>query len=552
MKHHSLTLLTAALLLACTGPAAWAQNVDALPAIAGSAVDKAADKILIRDASVSAAAGALRTMTVADLAIVPGLFGTAAAAASTDFAAYKNQPQPISFTYGPHGEAATWTVSGITHGMAKCSFVSPAYAVRQISLVFPSFKPAVSGVMVETAKVIVRASIECPSGTLTPIFFAGKRDAIIESGTFATSDLVGMRIPASTQYWVRVYFGTVNADLRSLPANVRLRTGDGNGLNLGMPGSAATATLAQSGGGILSATLTAAGSGYPANTSIACVITGTGTGADITAFVNASGSIDKFLRINAAGTGYTGTPTIAIPGMATGSNSFGGLPIDKTLLGTMSGSAAYSTYGPSSIRAVAESDAKNKRSYVLLGDSITIGYYDTNSAWDGWPKRVHTTYGASFVNLAMGGATLSDTWGATSQNWQQVALAEGCTDAIVALGVNDFNAAKTLLQAQTAFEVLVTRLQKSGLRVSACTLTPVCSTSNVPSSWEATRVAYNEWLRTKPLGLDQVFDTADTLETARNSGIWKASHMNTGEATYLHPNATGYDAMAAAFAGIIN
>jgi lysophospholipase L1-like esterase len=472
------------------------------------------------------------------------------AAAELGTAATKNTPQPISYTITPHGDAATWTVAGMTHIMTKGSYVSPPYKVSSLSMVFASFRPAVSGIFTTTAKVIVRAAIEYPSGTLTPVYFNGKRDAVIETGGSATTDPCTVEIPPSTQYWVRVFAGTPDGDLRALPSCMRLRTGDGNGLNIGTPGIAATATLTASAGVINAVTLTAAGAGYPPNTEVACVISGAGTGADITAFVNASGSIDPFFRINNGGTGYTGTPTVAIPGNATGTSSFALAPSDKTLLGTVSGSTAYTVYGPSVIRANRASNT-GKRSYVLIGDSITVGYYDTPSNVDGWARRASVNYGASFVNCGIGGATANATWDGDSQNWQQVELADGCTDAIVALGINDFNSGQTLAQVQASITALVGRLQDRGFRVSACTLTPCTTTSNVPKAWEADRVAYNEWLRTRPLGLDQVFETADTLETARNSGVWKASHMNTGEASYIHPNATGYDAMALAFAGII-
>jgi lysophospholipase L1-like esterase len=435
--------------------------------------------------------------------------------------------------------------------MTKGSYTSPAYKMSSLSMVFASFRPAVSGIFTTTAKVIVRASIEYPSGTLTPVYFAGKRDAVIETGSSATTDPCAVEIPPSSQYWVRVFAGTLDGDLRALPPSMRLRTGDGNGLNIGTPGIAGTATLLASSGVISSVTLTAAGAGYPPNTTVACVITGAGTGADITAFVNASGSIEPFFRINSGGTGYTGTPTIAIPGNATGTSSFALAPSDKTLLGTVSGSTAYTVYGPSVILTNRASNT-NKRSYVLIGDSITVGYYDSPSNVDGWARRVCANYGASFVNCGLGGATAMATWDGDSQNWNQVELAAGCTDAIVALGVNDFNGGQTLAQLQASITALVGRLQDRGFRVSACTLTPVTTTSNVPLSWEASRVAYNDWLRTRPLGLDQIFETADTLETSRNSGVWKAAHMNTGEANYIHPNATGYDAMALAFAGIIN
>jgi hypothetical protein len=82
MKTPKLILAVAAL-AACTG-LAWAQNVDDLPALTGAAVDKANDKLLVRDASVSAAAGALRSMTIAELANVPGLFAAATETFSND------------------------------------------------------------------------------------------------------------------------------------------------------------------------------------------------------------------------------------------------------------------------------------------------------------------------------------------------------------------------------------------------------------------------------------------------------------------------------------
>ena len=66
MKHHLKTIFAGALLALCIGPASG-QNVDSLPTITGSAVDKTNDKIIVRDASVNAAAGALRQMTLGEL-----------------------------------------------------------------------------------------------------------------------------------------------------------------------------------------------------------------------------------------------------------------------------------------------------------------------------------------------------------------------------------------------------------------------------------------------------------------------------------------------------
>jgi hypothetical protein len=42
------------------------------------------------------------------------------------------------------------------------------------------------------------------------------------------------------------------------------------------------------------------------------------------------------------------------------------------------------------------------------------------------------------------------------------------------------------------------------------------------------------------------FEVADTVETARDSGIWKAGYVYTTDGVGVHPSATGHAAMAAA------
>lgn len=69
MKH----LFAAALLAVCTD-SAWAQNLDALPALAGADVSLANDKIVIMDASATSPKA--RTITFAELLNVPSMFST--------------------------------------------------------------------------------------------------------------------------------------------------------------------------------------------------------------------------------------------------------------------------------------------------------------------------------------------------------------------------------------------------------------------------------------------------------------------------------------------
>lgn len=70
-------LLASLLLAICTLPAS-AQNFDEIPTLAGSGIDRNNDRLLVRDASVDAAAGALRRVTIGDLVNVPGLFANVA------------------------------------------------------------------------------------------------------------------------------------------------------------------------------------------------------------------------------------------------------------------------------------------------------------------------------------------------------------------------------------------------------------------------------------------------------------------------------------------
>lgn len=73
--HHKIITLSLTALALCGGML-HAQKIDDLPAIAGSAVDKTNDKIIVRDASANAAAGNLRLMSLADLVNVPSLFSS--------------------------------------------------------------------------------------------------------------------------------------------------------------------------------------------------------------------------------------------------------------------------------------------------------------------------------------------------------------------------------------------------------------------------------------------------------------------------------------------
>lgn len=454
--------------------------------------------------------------------------------------------QPISLTYAPHGTDYVYSTRGVTTQMGRMRYTSPPWASRRFQLCFAQWMISVLGVRTDSAQVALRCSIEYPSGTMHPVYFNGSRDAKISPSGLVLSDPVDIQIPASTNYWIRVFAVCETGDLYLVKKTAFIK--NTGGMVIGVQGAAATATLAQTGGVINAVAITTKGSGYPPNTEIDCTITGAGSGASIKAVVSATGVIDGY-RIVSGGTGYTGTPTIAIPGNATGSSAYGGVPVDQTTIGTIADYAsAFGLFGPSAILAI-PADTSGHRSYAIVGDSIGTGYYDTDVGVNGWPKRVFDSTGIPMVNLSFGGASLWRSWPVAGTAAAHLGLAEGCTDAIIALGRNDLTDSRTLVQMQEDFTTLATALINRGMRVHAATVTPGTNATNTAVlGTESIRVGFNDWLRTLPAGITTCFDTADATETSRNSGYWKTGDYYTDG---IHVTAQGFDHMATAFSGII-
>lgn len=454
--------------------------------------------------------------------------------------------QPISLTNGPHEANALWTAAA-TSEMTRISKKSPPWGARSFILKFPAWLPSYpTSSILEGPRIVVRSAIEYPSGVFHPVTFNGRRDIVIESPGLAISDPCEFQIPPNTQYWVRTFVACQTGDFGTLRPNNYI-SNNGGGFMVGTPGAAATATLTQFGGVITAVTLTSNGSGYTPNSEISCTISGAGTGASIYALTGESGVVDTF-RIASGGTGYTGTPTIAISGNATGTNEYGGLPVDMTTRGTIANQASnWSLYGPSAILAI-PADTAAHRSYAVIGDSISNGLAENNSQVFGWVKRVHDSTGIPMQNLSLGGSSLYQSYNSGKTIWTHLSLAEGCTDVIIALGTNDVYSGQSLVQIQANMTALVGELQARGMRVHLATPPPMTNGTNTAVlSTEGVRIAFADWERTLPLGVATCFDTADALETSRNSGFWKTGAYS-GDG--IHPTTAGHVLMAGAFSSI--
>lgn len=223
---------------------------------------------------------------------------------------------------------------------------------------------------------------------------------------------------------------------------------------------------------------------------------------------------------------------------------------DKTTTGTVSATYGYA-YGPSLILG---STPYTLDAPILggLGDSIMDGLGDG-------PLDL------GFLSRAAWGQLHMAKWGVPGQVSSNVVSAryrsvfmDGVSDMVFMTGTNDLaNVGLTLAQAKTDFLAMWQQYADRGARVYACTIAPRVTTtdglattanqtpynSNFAFGSSSLRAQLNDWIRSVPAPLAGYFETADTLETGRNSGYWNST---TGDGGGTHPGTAGYVAMAAA------
>lgn len=262
-------------------------------------------------------------------------------------------------------------------------------------------------------------------------------------------------------------------------------------------------------------------------------------------------------------------------------NEYSSSATDKSLSGTITGSTGYGV-APTMILGMPQSG--RKPIVAAVGDSITAGTGDT--AGNGYVQRALT--GAHLPCIVMGTPSqtvpmdpfVNNSPSATPMfgDGGRFAYLDGATHVITEYGVNNINpalATYTLSQLQACVLNWATLIANKGCRVYQTTLTPHTTSSDgwvttgnqaINNSTEnTTRIGFNDWVRDgAPIDattkaavavgtstnvlrvgayghpLTGYHEIADRVETARNSGIWKAGYTNDG----VHPNATGAAAAA--------
>jgi lysophospholipase L1-like esterase len=208
---------------------------------------------------------------------------------------------------------------------------------------------------------------------------------------------------------------------------------------------------------------------------------------------------------------------------------------------------------------------------VAFGDSITDGAGAKQGDYADWPdmlaKRLasqRSTAGLAVLNEGIGGnRILHDGAGVSAlARFDRDVLAQpGVVNLIVLEGINDIgwpHLRPRLPSSTPATEVpfvhevvsaqdlimglqqITERARQHGIRVFGATLTPYEGAEYYSTDGEATREAVNEWIR-RSGAFDNVFDFDAAVRDPNHPGQFREAY-HSGD--HLHPNATGYKAMA--------
>jgi len=371
--------------------------------------------------------------------------------------------------------------------------VTVPFQTNEVRLVYTNWIGPGTAERDGTADLVVRAGIEMPDGSFRAVYFAGQRDVRIGIGGSAVSDPVAVEHAGPTDPSPFLYVRT----------KVTAYT-------------AGTSTLAP--GSIPQGPLMTA--------------TGEGTDSDPAGDVTTSGTVGSTYNFMYVPAVVAGNCTDAAPIIA------------------------------------------------LIGDSITLGKNDGPDNY-GWGARAAEAARLPYLKLAEGGVQAQYV-SVPNGHARTFALGTGATDALVMLGTNDLGTATVSGGVITAVQIYLYRIwlawSRRGARVRACTLVPRATSTDswatlgnqTPMASNPARIIINDWIRAgAPLDaatkapaavgapgsivagqtghpLVGYIDTADAVESARNSGLWIVN----GSANYAtsdgtHPGGTAYGLIAA-------
>jgi lysophospholipase L1-like esterase len=287
-------------------------------------------------------------------------------------------------------------------------------------------------------------------------------------------------------------------------------------------------------------------------------------------FVSGSWYATRYTIINAGGGGWVVTSNLTTPGSAAVADS---------------GSSAL--FMPVAITGTPLDTAATVPVVLIVGDSIAEGYGeggytssrlsinvgDPNRGGGGYLVRALQAANIPSFNAAFAGDQAT-TFILPAGRFRRMAFASDASTMICEFGRNDISGGKTLAVIQAALITIWQLRSRQSTRVFQTTITPLTTstdgwwttTSQTSSGNDSVRVALNGWIRAgAPMSagiavavgtggallagqvghpLYSYIEATDSVETARDSGIWKAP-VNSRSVADAVTTAAGYSVTSA-------
>ena len=187
-----------------------------------------------------------------------------------------------------------------------------------------------------------------------------------------------------------------------------------------------------------------------------------------------------------------------------------------------------------------------KEVIVCLGDSITDGVgasMDKNAAW---PDKLaeHLNGEAAVINMGISGDNITGEWGIRSRLDRDVIDLPGVTYCMLMIGINDIGGSQEdITEKITAdYKEVVERCHEKGIKVYACTMTPIKGSGYYSELHEKIRAACNDFIKSGKGGFDGVIDMSASVER-EDDPIQMKDEYNCPWGDFLHPGDAGYEVM---------
>ncbi|MFG3252459.1 SGNH/GDSL hydrolase family protein [Streptomyces sp. NPDC048172] len=255
----------------------------------------------------------------------------------------------------------------------------------------------------------------------------------------------------------------------------------------------------------------------------------------------------------------TGPATYHMTSVATSYRASGDHRSDES--GTAFTETSESWYYLAGAEVRGERGAGGRDGVVAFGDSITDGYGATVDADNRYPDELAERYvregrPRGVLNHGISGNMITTGTSGTGESgvdrFRKDVLAEpGVGTVIVLEGINDIGLGRpggdipdvSVAQLIAAHRDLAAQARAAGLKVIGATLLPFKDAQYFTARGEAKRDALNDWIRTSGT-YDEVVDLDRTMAAPDDKDLLAPTY-DSGD--HLHPNDTGYHAMAEQF-----